>query len=151
MAISLVRRIETEHRNERTTDQTGVHDAAEFALRHKLFDELLKKEEFMDAANCLGKLNLDATSGKVFCVCICMHYPAVCSCPMRSITLICVLPGLSPNPKPEGVIHALLRCGERSMFPARALVSSLVFLFLLESSKLHIHMQGLLAGYTHGS
>lgn len=73
MAISLVRRIETEHRNERTTDQTGVHDAAEFALRHKLFDELLKKEEFMDAANCLGKLNLDATSGKVFCVCICIQ------------------------------------------------------------------------------
>lgn len=45
--------------------QTGVHDTAEFVLRHKLFDELLKKEEFMDAANCLGKLNLDATSGKV--------------------------------------------------------------------------------------
>lgn len=45
--------------------QTGVHDAAEFALRHKLFEELLKKEEFMDAANCLGKLNLDVTSGKV--------------------------------------------------------------------------------------
>lgn len=45
--------------------QTGVHDTAEFVLRHKLFDELLKKEEFMDAANCLGKLNLDASSGKV--------------------------------------------------------------------------------------
>ena len=45
--------------------QTGVHDAAEFLLRHRLFDELLKEEKFLDAANCLGKLNLDAMGSKV--------------------------------------------------------------------------------------
>lgn len=55
------------------TGKTGVHDAAEFVLRHKLFDELLKKEEFMDAANCLGKLNLDSTSGGKVCVCRFRH------------------------------------------------------------------------------
>lgn len=49
-------------------NQSGVHDAAEFVLRHRLFDELLKKEEFMDAANCLGKLNLEATGGGKVCV-----------------------------------------------------------------------------------
>eukprot|EP00903_Cladosiphon_okamuranus_P014416 g13382.t1 len=51
---------------DRMQGQTGVHDTAEFVLRHKLFDELLKKEEFMDAANCLGKLNLDSSSGKTY-------------------------------------------------------------------------------------
>lgn len=48
----------------------GVHDSSEYVLRHRLFEELLKKEEFMEAANCLGKLNLDATGGgKVFFWC----------------------------------------------------------------------------------
>ncbi|CAM9897786.1 unnamed protein product [Pylaiella littoralis] len=51
---------------EKMQAQTGVHDAAEYVLRHRLFDELLKKEEFMDAANCLGKLSLDATGGKAY-------------------------------------------------------------------------------------
>lgn len=45
--------------------QTGVHDAAEYLLRHRLFDELLKDEKFLEAANCLGKLNLDTMSSKV--------------------------------------------------------------------------------------
>lgn len=45
--------------------QTGVHEEAQYLLRHRLFEELLKEEKFMEAANCLGKLNLEASSGKV--------------------------------------------------------------------------------------
>ncbi|CBJ26901.1 conserved unknown protein [Ectocarpus siliculosus] len=48
---------------EKMQEQPGVHDSSEYVLRHRLFEELLKKEEFMEAANCLGKLNLDATGG----------------------------------------------------------------------------------------
>lgn len=45
--------------------QSGVHDESEYLLRHRLFEELIKEEKFLEAANCLGKLNLDSTSGKV--------------------------------------------------------------------------------------
>eukprot|EP00904_Undaria_pinnatifida_P003284 jgi/Undpi1/12957/HiC_scaffold_7.g02623.m1 len=51
---------------ERMQGQTGVHDAAEYLLRHRLFDELLKDEKFLEAANCLGKLNLDTMSSKAY-------------------------------------------------------------------------------------
>ncbi|CAM9739967.1 unnamed protein product [Ascophyllum nodosum] len=43
--------------------QTGVHDEAEYLLRQRLFEELLKDEKFLEAANCLGKLNLDTVGG----------------------------------------------------------------------------------------
>ncbi|CAM9287792.1 unnamed protein product, partial [Sphacelaria rigidula] len=46
--------------------QTGAHDEAEFLLRHRLFEELIKDEKFMEAANCLGKLNLDSSGGKTY-------------------------------------------------------------------------------------
>ncbi|CAM9716301.1 unnamed protein product, partial [Hapterophycus canaliculatus] len=48
---------------EKMQGQAGVHDAAEYVLRHRLFEELLKREEFMEAANCLGKINLDTAGG----------------------------------------------------------------------------------------
>lgn len=43
--------------------QAGVHDEAEYLLRHQMFEDLLKEEKFFEAANCLGKLNLDAVGG----------------------------------------------------------------------------------------
>lgn len=47
-----------------------MHEQAEYLLRQRLFEELLKEEKFLEAANCLGKLNLDASSGQV-CVACC--------------------------------------------------------------------------------
>lgn len=67
--------------------QAGVHDAAEFVLRHKLFDELLRKEEFMDAANCLGKLNLEATGGGKVSGVVCMRMRVL------SLVLLCMAVG----------------------------------------------------------
>lgn len=47
--------------------QAGSHDEAEYLLRHRLFEELLKEEKFLGAANCLGKLSLDSSGGKARC------------------------------------------------------------------------------------